>query len=67
MIFYGCKDFSKDNIKDDDIYIYSKETYMINYIETIEQKVNLQDEQAIKYLEKINIIENEYIEKCLKN
>lgn len=40
---------------------------MINYIETIEQKVNLQDEQAIKYLEKINIIENEYIEKCLKN
>lgn len=38
-----------------------------NYIEKIEQKVNLQDEQAIKYLEKINIIANEYIEECLKN
>lgn len=38
-----------------------------NYIEKIEQKVNLQDEQAIKYLEKINVIANEYIEECLKN
>lgn len=38
-----------------------------NYIEKIEQKVNLQDEQAIKYLEKINIIANEYIEESLKN
>lgn len=38
-----------------------------NYIEEIESKVNLQDEQAIKYLQEINFIANKYIEESLKN
>ena len=36
------------------------------YIEQIEQKVNLENKQAIKLLEKINVIANNYIDETLK-
>ncbi len=38
-----------------------------NYIEKIEEKVSLQDKQAIEYLKEINSIANKYIEESLKN
>lgn len=37
-----------------------------NYVEKIEEKVNLQDPQATKYLKEINDIANKYIEETLK-
>ncbi len=37
------------------------------YIEKIEEKLNLQDKQAIQYLKEINFIANKYIEEFLRS